>query len=193
MPRWPVRPALSLTNHHGTNGCSMLYIIIPIRIEICSVYHQLSHIIIYYLQISSHFCPISIHISTLISLFQPKICPKIPSIHPNLPRFKLLSEADLEVDRAVDCALALVHQLGVWSLGLPTPAHIRPENALRNRVGSGGSCGICGRAVRRAQTKKKQIKSDQHRWWMAIPHVWTNPNILSRYIPSLYELPSGYD
>ena len=41
--------------------------------------------------------------------------------------------------------------------------------------------------------KKKQIKSDQHRWWMAIPHVWTNPNILSRYIPSLYELPSGYD
>jgi hypothetical protein len=65
------------------------------------------------------------------------------------------------VDRAVDCALALVHQLGVWSLGLPTPAHIRPENALRNRVGSGGSCGICGRAVRRAQTKKKtdQIRS----------------------------------
>lgn len=51
--------------------------------------------------------------------------------------FKLLSEADLEVDRAVDCALALVHQLGVWSLGLPTPAHIRPENALRNRAKKG--------------------------------------------------------
>lgn len=51
--------------------------------------------------------------------------------------FKLLSESDLEVDRAVDCGMALVHQLGVWNLGLPTPAQIRPENALRNRAKKG--------------------------------------------------------
>ena len=48
-------------------------------------------------------------------------------------RFKL-SEANPDEDRAVDCGLALVHALGVWSLGLRALAHIRPENALRNQV-----------------------------------------------------------
>ena len=65
-----------------------------------------------------------------------------PKIGQTSSRFKLLSESDLEVDRAVDCGMALVHQLGVWNLGLPTPAQIRPENALRNRVQFEGFFGI---------------------------------------------------
>jgi len=51
---------------------------------------------------------------------------------------KLLTEMSLDSDGAMDRALALVHHCGaVWGLGLPTPAHIRPENALRNRVKKG--------------------------------------------------------